>query len=164
MLDVGTGVGALAVAYAKLFPELLVVGLDVLPRALDLAAETIRASDVAHRVELRQQDVSTLVERDTYALAWVPAPFIPQPALSAGVARITDALVPGGWMMLGHGKVGNNLAENALDRFKTVTYGGTPLNDEQAQTMLKRAGLTRVSTVPTPPGAPAITVGRNPDR
>ena len=42
-LDVGTGVAALAVAYAELFPRLTVVGIDVLPRVLALAGQTVAA-------------------------------------------------------------------------------------------------------------------------
>ena len=74
MLDVGTGVGALAVAYAEVFSELTVVGIDVLPRVLALAGATVAASSVAGRVVLREQDVGALDEPDTYSLAWLPAP------------------------------------------------------------------------------------------
>ena len=38
MLDVGTGVGALAVGFAQTFPQLQVTGIDVLERVLRLAA------------------------------------------------------------------------------------------------------------------------------
>jgi hypothetical protein len=100
MLDVGTGVAALAVAYAELFPRLTVVGIDVLPRVLALAAQTVSASSVADRVILREQDVSSLDEPETYAFAWVPAPFLPASGLAAGVERVVDALRPGGWLML----------------------------------------------------------------
>lgn len=41
MLDVGTGVAAMAVAYAERFPALTVVGLDGFPRALARAAHRI---------------------------------------------------------------------------------------------------------------------------
>jgi hypothetical protein len=162
MLDVGTGVAALAVAYAELFPALTVVGLDVLPRVLALAAGTVAASSVAERVILREQDVSTLDERATYALAWLPAPFLPESALRASAPRVAGALVPGGWVMVGHGKFTNEPVEDALTRFKTVAYGGTALDDEQAQSLLRNAGLSDVATMPTPAGAPAITVGRKP--
>jgi len=162
MLDVGTGVAALAVAYAELFPALTVVGLDVLPRVLALAAGTVAASSVAERVILREQDVSTLDEHATYALAWLPAPFLPESALRAGAPRVAGALVPGGWVMVGHGKFTNEPVEDALTRFKTVAYGGTALDDDQAQSLLRNAGLMDVATMPTPAGAPAITVGRKP--
>jgi SAM-dependent methyltransferase len=160
MLDVGTGVAALAISYAELFPALTVVGVDVLPRVLALAEETVRTSGVADRVVLRLQDVSALEEVDTYALAWVPAPFVPETALRVGAARVARALVPGGWLMLGHGRFADNPVDNALTRFKTVAYGGTALDETQAQALLREAGLVEVMTTPTPPGTPGITVGR----
>ena len=141
---------------------LTVVGLDVLPRVLALAAGTVAASSVAERVILREQDVSTLDEHATYALAWLPAPFLPESALRAGAPRVAGALVPGGWVMVGHGKFTNEPVEDALTRFKTIAYGGTALDDDQAQSLLRNAGLMDVATMPTPAGAPAITVGRKP--
>ncbi len=160
MLDVGTGVGALAVAYAELFPELTVVGIDVLPRVLDMAERLLATSRVADRVVLRQQDVGALTDRDSFALAWLPAPFVPAPALRAGVPRIARALVPGGWVVVGHGRLGDDPVDAALTRFKTVCYGGTPLDDQEARALLLDAGLVDVRTVPSPPYGPAITVGR----
>jgi hypothetical protein len=162
MLDVGTGVGAMAVAYAELFPSLRVVGIDVLPRVLVLAEKTVAASSAKDRIELREQDVSSLEEPDTYALAWLPAPFIPESALDAGVRRVFDALVPGAWMIVGHGKYGGDPLADAVGRFKTVAYGGTALDNGQAQAMLRGAGLGDVTTLPSPAGAPALTVGRKP--
>ena len=160
MLDVGTGVAAMAVAYAELFPQLTVVGLDVLPRALALAAATVTASAVADRVVLREQDVANLDEEATYALTWLPAPFLPEVALRAAIPRVARAMAPGGWVMVGHGKFAESPSENAITRFKTVIYGGTALDDEQAQQLLREAGLQNVTTTPTPRGGPAITVGR----
>jgi hypothetical protein len=162
MLDVGTGVAAMAVAYAELFPQLTVVGIDVMPRVLAMAEQTVAESSVGDRVVLREQDVMSLDEPETYALAWLPAPFVPEVALGAGVLRVVDSLQPGGWLMLGHGKYGGSAVNDAIGRFKTVAYGGTALDDEQAQEMLGSAGLLEVRTVPTPQGAPAITVGRKP--
>lgn len=160
MLDVGTGVAALAVAWAEAFPRLTVVGLDVLPRVLALAAETVAASAVADRVILREQDVSTLDEEAVYALAWLPAPFLSEAALKEGVVRVARSLVPGGWLMVGHGKFGGEPTDIAVTRFKTVVFGGTALDDEQVQGLLSNAELTEVFTMPTPPGVPALTYGR----
>ncbi|MEP6628927.1 MAG: class I SAM-dependent methyltransferase [Lapillicoccus sp.] len=162
MLDVGTGVAAMAVAYAELFPQLTVVGIDVMPRVLRLAEQTVAASSVKDRVIVREQDVSSLDEPDAYALAWVPAPFIPASALSVGVLRVVDSLSPGGWLILGHGKYGGSDMDDAVGRFKTIAYGGTALNDAEAEQMLEAAGLVDVRVVPTPQGSPAITVGRKP--
>ena len=160
MLDVGTGVAALAVAWAEAFEHLTVVAIDVLPRVLVLARETVAASSAKERVLLRQQDVSTLDERAVYNLVWLPAPFLPEPALRTGVERAAPALVNGGWLMVGHGKYGGGAVEDAVGRFKTVAYGGTALDDDQAQQLLRDTAFTEVMTLPTPLGAPALTVGR----
>lgn len=161
VLDVGTGVGALAVAYAERFPAARVVGIDVLPRALALAARTVAESTVAHRLEVRDADVATFVDEDGFDLAWVPAPFIPPVALTAGVARLRHAVRPGGWVVIGHGKVTGDPSLDALTRFKTVAaLGGTVLDHISAAALLTDAGFAEVRAVPTPPGSPGITVGR----
>jgi predicted O-methyltransferase YrrM len=160
MLDVGTGVAALAIAYAQQFPAVTVVGLDIDDHILGLAAGIVQGSDVADRVVLRRQDISTLDEPGTYAFAWLPAPFIPEPTLRSGAHRIAAALAPGGWIVLGHGKYTGDMTEDSINRFKTAAYGGTSLDEAQAQALLRNAGFTGVMTAPTPPGAPAITIGR----
>ena len=162
ILDVGTGVAALAVAYAEQFPAAHVVGIDVTPRVLQLAATTVAGSPAAARVELRQLDVADLHDPSGFDLAWLPAPFIPASALRRGVARVAEALRTGGWIMLGHGKYGTDPVEDALNCFKTVAYGGTPLDDNEAQTLLAAVGLDNVIHAPTPPGAPAIAFARKP--
>jgi len=162
LLDVGTGVGALAVAYADLFPALTVVGIDVLPRVLALAAATVAGNRAGDRVVLREQDVAALDEPDTFTLAWLPAPFVPEKPLRAGISRISAALVPGGWLIMGHGRFSGDPLDDAVSRFKTVAYGGTALDDDEAAALLRDAGLDDVRNVPTPPGAPALTAGRRP--
>ncbi len=81
----------------------------------------------------------------------------------AGIRAIRRALLPGGWLMVGHGKFTGNPLEDAITRFKTIAYGGTALADDEAGQLLRAAGLDDVRHVPTPPGAPAITVARRPD-
>ncbi|RSM73006.1 hypothetical protein DMH04_41700 [Kibdelosporangium aridum] len=159
MLDVGTGVGALAIAYAELFPALTVVGLDIMPSALKLAAQNVAESTVPHRVELRNQDVGDLTEVDTYSLAWIPAPFVSGPALREGLKRIREALIPGGWVIMGHAKIRANEGSAALSRLQTAVYGGTLLDDMRARDFLIEAGFAQTLSLPTPPGAPAITAG-----
>jgi SAM-dependent methyltransferase len=162
MLDVGVGVAAMAVGYCRAFPKLRVVGLDVFPRALELARRLVDESGLADRIELRQQDVASLEDDRAYALAWLPSPFIPRPALDAGLPRIAKALVPGGWLVMAHGKFHDDLLKNAISRFQLSVYGGATLNDEEAQALLTGAGLELILTIPTPEGAPGLTVGRRP--
>jgi SAM-dependent methyltransferase len=160
MLDVGTGVGALAVAFARVFPQLHVLGIDVLDRPLELARQNIAASDVAARVTVRKQDVAGFTDGTGFDLAWLPAPFVSRPAVQAGLPRVAAALRPGGWVFVGRGKFGGTLAEDALTRLKTLVYGGTPLDEAEASELLDGAGLISVRPVPTPDGAPGITIGQ----
>jgi SAM-dependent methyltransferase len=162
MLDVGTGVGGLAISFAETFPHLHVLGIDVLDRALALARQAVAASDAATRVTVRKMDVADFSDDTGFDIAWLPAPFIPQPALSAGLPRVTAALRPGGWLMVGHGKFGGTPVEDALTRLKTIAHGGTPLDEAAACRLLSDAGLTSVRPVPTPRGVPAITIGQKP--
>jgi protein-L-isoaspartate O-methyltransferase len=162
MLDIGTGVGALAAGFAETFPQLHVLGIDVLDRALDLARQSLAVSNATARVTVRKQDVAEFADDAGFDLAWVPAPFIPPPALHAGLPRVVAALHPGGWLMLGHGKSGGTPVQDALTRLKTIAYGGTPLDEAAACHLLRDAGLSSVRTVPTPAGAPAITIGQKP--
>ncbi|HEX6452039.1 MAG TPA: methyltransferase domain-containing protein [Trebonia sp.] len=75
VLDVGTGVAALALALARELPHTHVTAIDVLDRALRLArTELAQAGPVAGRVELRRQDVADLREPERYNLIWLPAP------------------------------------------------------------------------------------------
>ena len=162
MLDVGVGVGAMAVAWSQTFPGLYIVGIDVFPRALELASRLVAEADLADQIELRNQDVIHLDDRDSYCFAWLPAPFIPPKTLEGSVPRIMAALVPGGWIGLGHGKFGADPLSDAITRLQTVAFGGTALDNDQAQLLLGRAGFESVFTLPTPQGAPGITVGRRP--
>jgi len=160
MLDVGTGVGALAIGFAQAFPQLHVTGIDVLPRAVAIARDQAATSPAASRVTIRQQDVAELTDEACYDLAWIPAPFVPEPAFSAGVARIATALAPGGILMIGHGTSTGSDLQIAITQFKTALYGGTLLDGASAVKLLQRNGLTSAQTMTTPPGAPAITVGQ----
>ena len=161
LLDVGTGAGALAVAFAQVFPQVHVLGIDILDRALGLARQTIAASDVAARVTVRKQDVADFADDAGFDLAWLPVPFFAEPALHAGLPRVVAALRSGGWLIVGHGKSGGTPTQDALTRLKTLAYGGTPIDDAAACQLLHTAGLTSVRTVPTPAGAPAFTIGQN---
>ena len=145
-----------------MFPRLEVLGIDVLDRPLDLARQNIAASDVAARVTVRKQDVAGFTDDTGFELAYLPAPFVPPPALEAGLPRVAAALRPRGWMFIAHGKFGGTPAEDALTRLKTLVYGGTPLGEAEASDLLRGAGLNSVRPVPTPEGAPGITIGQKP--
>jgi SAM-dependent methyltransferase len=163
ILDVGTGVAAIAAAFAEQFPAVTVTGLDVSERVLALARAELAGNPAADRVRLRRQDVAALDEREAYDLAWIPAPFIAPEKLTAGVAAAAAALRPGGWLLLGRGDLdADQPVDTAVARLAISAWGGTALTTDDTRQLLADVGLTDVTTIATPPGAPALTAGRRP--
>ena len=100
-LDVGTGVGWLAIEAARCWPALRIVGIDLWEPALKLAHENLAQSRLNERIEFRLQSVEQLDERAVYTLAWLPGPFIAQDMVTIALQRINRALAPGGWLLFG---------------------------------------------------------------
>lgn len=163
ILDVGTGVGAIAVALARGFPRAHVVGIDILERALDLArAETARAEDVAGRVSLRHLDVADLTERGTYDLIWLPAPFLAEAALSAGLPRVIDAVVPGGWIVAGTNPASEDAVVRAVGRWTAFLHNGNAYDMDRMAASLTASGLQQMQRFPTVTGGPVLLAARRP--
>ena len=95
-LDVGTGVGLLAIAAAQRWPDATVVGIDMWEPALERARENVAAAGLVDRVEIRHQDISNLDESGRYDCAFIPAVFLPVTVLATVVARVVDAMRLGG--------------------------------------------------------------------
>lgn len=117
--------GRASAGVGAFFPERV---LPQLPDSERLLTGPVRLLDVGlhERIELRRLDVAELDAADEFDPAWLPAPFIPRPALERGLARVAAALRPDGWMLLGHGRLGENAMDAAVTRFKTVAYGARP--------------------------------------
>ena len=161
-LDVGVGVAALAAAFCEAMPDARVVGLDVLPQAVALAHKTIVEHGLADRVQIRLLPVQELTDVAQFDLAWMPAPFLPQAVFSAGLARVHDALRPGGWLIVGAGRFDGDALAAAVTSWKTLCIGGTPLTPDQAPEILSGAGYVEITELAVPPGAPAIYAARKP--
>ncbi|WP_433358384.1 SAM-dependent methyltransferase [Micromonospora saelicesensis] len=163
VLDVGTGVAALAVALARALPRVSVVGIDVLQRALDLArGELAEARDVADRISLRRQDVAEVAEPGGYDLVWVPAPFLPQQTLALALPRLVQALRPGGWLVAGTNPPAGDPLRAAVDRWNAVRNGGNAFDADRMAEVLAGAGLGEVRRFPTVPGGPVLVAAHRP--
>jgi SAM-dependent methyltransferase len=159
-LDVGVGVAELAAAFCEALPNARVFGIDVLPRALDLAEQTIATRGLKDRLEVRLLPVQELADVARFDLAWMPAPFLPPEVLAAGIRRVHDALRPGGWLIIGAGRFDDNALAAAVTRWKTLLSGGTPLTPDEARSSFAEAGFAAMTELPTPPGAPALYAAR----
>ncbi len=101
ILDVGTGVGGLAVALATTFPESTIVGVDPWEPALALARERVASAGLDGRITLLSQTVQELDDPDGFDLVWLPSFFIPEAVLDPALARIETLMRPDATLVLG---------------------------------------------------------------
>lgn len=149
ILDVGTGVGWLAVALARAWPEAEVVGIDIFPPALALARANAAGTEVAGRVELREVDVRELAPTAEFDLAWLPLPFLPPDMVPAALAAVRTALRPGGWLVAGtFAPVGEGRLAELLMDLRTVRSGGRPWVAEDLLPVLTAAGFVDAHQTP----------------
>jgi Methyltransferase domain len=95
-LDVGVGVAALSIAIAERFPGTQIVGLDVLPAALEIARTQIAVAEMRGVIELRLESVAELSEREAFDLAWVPQMFSLKTTSTRGYTESGRRSAPGG--------------------------------------------------------------------
>jgi len=150
-LDVGTGVGWLAIEAARTWPALRVVGIDSWEPALVLARKNVAQSGVAERVELRSQRVEHLDEETKFTLAWLPGPFIAAEIITLALERIHWALTPGGWLIIGLLAQPADALGEALANLRIVRSGGYPWTISEVQERLGAQGFHRIEAFsPTP--------------
>jgi SAM-dependent methyltransferase len=150
-LDVGTGVGRIAIEMCRRFPQLRVVGLDIQEIPLAEAERAIALAGLTGRIELRRQAVEELSDRGVFDLAWLPQPFVTGEAFAKGLRTVFEALRPGGWLLLATGaRDGSDLAA-AVSRL-VDTLWGEARTAEQVAALASQAGYVSVRILPTQPG------------
>jgi SAM-dependent methyltransferase len=160
-LDVGTGVGAIALEAAERCPALRVVGLDFWEPALALARANIAASPHAARIEIRSQDVTQLDEPAAYTLAWLPAPFLSRPVAEAALDRLAVALAQDGFLVVGLFALPADKASAALTALRVVRSGGHVWDSVAMEQQLRGRGFVEVETCPGGAGV-SFVVGCRP--
>jgi protein-L-isoaspartate O-methyltransferase len=164
-LDVGTGVGLLAVAAAGVWPNATIVGIDQWEPSLVRARENVKEAGLDDRISLRREDVADLDEVDQYDCAWIPSFFLTEPTLITALPKITRAVRPEGWIALGRMASPPDPLTEAVSMLRTVRGGGCALETKDAVGLLERSGC--VSVHPLPRSAPVpleFIVGQKPGR
>jgi len=147
-LDVGTGIGLLAVAAARTWPDAAITGIDVWPPSLRMAEDNIRAAGLADRVVLRQQDVAALDDENAYDCVWFPTFFVTEPVLTTATARLVRSLRVGGWLVLGRMPAPPDPLAGAVTTLRTIRAGGSNFEPKQLASVLEDAGCANVRVVP----------------
>jgi SAM-dependent methyltransferase len=165
VLDIGAGVAALSLALVRALPHIRVTAVDVLDRAVTLArTELAQAGEPAERVELRQQDVADLREPNTYDLVWLPAPFIAEDVMNKALPHLVNAVVPGGWLVVGTNPTPTGDLAAAVARWNAIRNGGNSLDSNRMAETMAQLGLVEVAQRPTVPGGPILVTGQRPER
>jgi SAM-dependent methyltransferase len=142
ILDVGTGVAGLAIAFARTFPESTVVGVDPWEPALALARENVAAAGLDGRVTLVQSTVEGFDDDGGgFDLVWLPSFFIPERVLGAVLERLHALTRPGATVVVGLGAAGEDAVATAVDALFTVRSGGSALARDTAIVRLEQAGF-----------------------
>ena len=160
VLDVGTGTGAIALAIADEDADARVTAIDASTDALDLARENLDLTGINGRVRLVEQDLTSGLGNAQYDLVVSNPPYVepeeletlqpevrdwePHIALVASgateaVARAaTEALRPGGWLVL-----------------ETSSTAG-----ERVERLLAELGFDQVTITPDLAGRDRVVEGR----
>jgi predicted O-methyltransferase YrrM len=158
ILDIGTGVGLLAVAFCQHFAGATVVGVDVWTPSLALARQNVESAGLADRIELREQDVTTLNDEAAFDLVWVPAPFLPRAIVAETLTHSRRALKPGGWLVFGAFAGPPDRVATLVNELRIVRAGGHPWTDAEAVAALRDAGFDDAAPVERTWSAPAAFV------
>jgi SAM-dependent methyltransferase len=159
-LDVGAGVGALAIAMCRVWPALGVVGLDPWEPALRLAREHVVAAGLGDRIELRQERVERMRDTDRHDLAWLPTFFISAAVLAPGIERVHAGLRAGGCAILGlYARPDDALGAAAAD-LRTLRQGGASVTPQQLAGLMTTVGFVDVDSIADPAWPVEFVVGR----
>jgi SAM-dependent methyltransferase len=160
-LDIGAGVAGIAIAAAKTWKLMRVVGLEIWPPSLAVARANIAASGMAERIELRDQNVLDIDDRDAFSLIWLPTPFIPGEVVTAVLPKLLRALSPGGYLVFNTGALPADPLAAALARLRIARTGGQAWIADDIANMLRELGFEETEVVP-PIGHTQFIIGRRP--
>lgn len=152
-LDVGVGVAGLAIAVAKKWPAVRVVGIDPWQPSLALARGNVAKAGLEDRIALREQRAEDLRDDRAFDLAWIPALFMPRSSVRPACERILQALRPGGWMLFNAVQPGVDALTDAMWWLRTTMFGDSALPCADAESLLRDLGFSDVKTLCSPAGS-----------
>jgi SAM-dependent methyltransferase len=157
-LDVGTGVGLLAVAAAGTWPGATIVGIDIWEPSLERARANVAQAGLSDRITLRHQNLTDIDDVDAYDSIWLPSFFMTEDVLAKGLPRLLRALRPGASIAFGLMNVPPSPLAEAMTILRTVRSGGAQLDAKRASELLETAGFADVHEAPSTGAAPVSLV------
>jgi 2-polyprenyl-3-methyl-5-hydroxy-6-metoxy-1,4-benzoquinol methylase len=161
ILDIGTGVGALAVAFCRRFPSSTVVGIDPWELSLEMARQNVAAAGLDSRITLRQTRIEDFEDDSGFDLVWMPVIFLRRAVLDDALRAAVAAMRPGAEIVLGRYTGSDDPIVGALGDLRTIRSGGTLLGPADTRALLGGAGLVDVREIDrTWPAPLGLTTGR----
>ena len=143
-LDVGTGVGGVALRAAQTCPDLDIDAIDIWEPALRLATENVAASAHAGHIRLRRLDVIELDPGPRYTLAWLPTMFMKRPVLEQAIARIAAASRSGGWLVAPVYTRPDDPFMAVMSSLRTLRSGGQVMEPAELEALLSARGYVDI--------------------
>ncbi len=162
-LDVGTGVGLLALAATNVWPNATVVGIDPWAPSLERAKANVAHAALEDRVTLRSQALAEVDDVDAFDCVWIPTFFLTEAGLREGLPAVVKAARPGGWVVLGIDAPSPDPLAAATANLRYVRGGGVVLDADQAVVLLEDAGCVDAHAAALPGPAPiGLVLGQRP--
>jgi len=143
-LDVGTGVGGIALRAAQTCPDLDIDAIDIWEPALRLAAGNVAASAHAGRIRLRHLDVTALEPGPRYTLAWLPSMFMQRPVLEQAIERIAAASRSGGWLVAPLYTRPDDPFMAVMSSLRTLRSGGEVMEPAELEALVRARGYVDI--------------------
>lgn len=159
-LDVGTGVGGVALRAAQTCHDLDIDAIDIWEPALRLAAGNVAASAHAGRIRLCRLDVTALDPGPRYTLAWLPTMFMKLPVLEQAIDRIAAASCSGGWLIAPLYTRPDDPFMAMMSSLRTLRSGGEVTQSAQLEALLRARGYVDVEVEVGP--IATFVMGRRP--
>jgi SAM-dependent methyltransferase len=143
-LDVGTGVGGIALRAAETCPGLAVEAIDIWAPALRLAERRVADSPHASRIELHELDITELDPKPRFTLAWLPTMFMPRPIVQEAITRIASASRPAAWFVTALYTTPEDPFSAVMSTLRTLRSGGEITDAEELAALLRSRGYVGV--------------------
>lgn len=159
-LDVGTGVGGIAIKAAETCPELQVDAIDIWPPALRLAEANVAGSPYASRIQVANLDVTALEPEPRYTLVWLPTMFMARSTVEGALDRIVGASRSGGWLVASLYTTPSDTFLAVMSTLRTLRGGGEITEPAELENMLRRRGYIDIEVDVQP--LATFVLGRRP--
>jgi SAM-dependent methyltransferase len=147
-LDIGTGVGLLAVSAAGVWPDAHITGIDIWEPSLERARANVEHAHLQDRITLRLQNLVDISDVDTFDGIWLPSFFMTEDVIVKGLPALRRALKPGGHIAFALMEGPPSPLANAVATLRTIRSGGVQLDAKRATELLENAGFTNVHEAP----------------